>query len=178
MLRKLLSKSLQHEGSSSLESENEKRVCWILSMALTLPPPVSYQLQHTLHFIQKENEKTLQIIILRNTDQVHVIKLHLIKNSYSLKLNSNTQKIVLLPIYLSAALRRDRRHGAAEPEMLNLSRTSFLYALTVFTHLNHASFSQNFRKFVSVTNQLISSHTEASLGISYCACTRVQYPSS
>lgn len=107
MLRKLLSKSLQHKGSSSLESENEKRVCWILSMALTLPPPVSYQLQHTLHFIQKENEKTLQIIILRNTDQVHVIKLHLIKNSYSLKLNSNTQKIVLLPIYLSAALRRE-----------------------------------------------------------------------
>lgn len=106
------------------------------------------------------------MIILRNKDQVHVIELHLIKNSYSLKLNSNTQKIVVLPIYLSAAGRRERerRHGAAKPEMLILSRTSSLFALIAFTHLNHASSSCNFSKFVSAVNQLISSHTEASLG--------------
>lgn len=45
-----------------------------------------YQLQHTLHLIQEEYMNTKQVIFfLRNKDQVQVIKLCLVKNSYSLK---------------------------------------------------------------------------------------------
>lgn len=68
----------------SLELERGKKKGMLCFKHCRIPTQFCVcQLQHTLHFIREYGDITSNF--LRNEDQLHDIKLHLIKNSYSSK---------------------------------------------------------------------------------------------